>query len=170
MNTITFRTHDQKVLFDHELRGQLSDGHWGDTTPHDHWKPWCQAETVVGPDVGVNFWARKSNYNFLAGDLLDVVEGRMRRAVIVARLFGADAIDLVSSLYGACGAEAWSGLPRYEGEYWDKKRAAIQALADKFQIDVDRIERIMIEEERSYTSADLRRDLKEMMVAIRTRA
>lgn len=82
-NTLYVANEAQKVLFDSELSGQISDGHWENASPHDHWKPWADAEVVVAPDhqLGRTFYARKSNYNFLAADLLEVVADRMIEAV-----------------------------------------------------------------------------------------
>lgn len=75
----------QKVLWEEELSGQISDGHWENSGPNDHWQPWCNATIVVDPDhVGRNFWARRESYNFTAKDLLDVVGERMVEAVRLA--------------------------------------------------------------------------------------
>lgn len=82
MGTLAVRNLAQKVLMEDELQGQISDGMWENATPHDHWKPWCDAEVVVDPaNLGRNFHARKDNYNFLAKDLLEVVADRMIESV-----------------------------------------------------------------------------------------
>lgn len=77
---LVVRNEAQKILFDEELMGQLSDGMWENTRPFDHWKVWADCDVVVaGPDdeVGRTFYAAKSNYNFTSRDLLDVVGDRM---------------------------------------------------------------------------------------------
>lgn len=78
---LTVRNQAQKILFDEELSGQISDGMWENSRPYDHWEPWCGAEVVVGLNVGRNFYAKKDNYNFTNKDLLDVVGDRMVEAV-----------------------------------------------------------------------------------------
>lgn len=75
-----------------ELDGQLSDGFWENTTPHDHWRQWCAAKVVVNPErVGRNFYAQKSNYNLSSKQLLDVVGLRMLGIVRIARAHGIEA-------------------------------------------------------------------------------
>ena len=75
----TIRVHNlaQQTLLVCELQGQMSDGFWENSSPHDHWeKPAC-ADVVVDPEnVGMDFYPRRS-YNFANKDLLDVVGDRM---------------------------------------------------------------------------------------------
>lgn len=85
MGTLRVRNLAQKVLWEQELSGQISDGHWENASPHDHWEAWCDAKVVVDPEnVGRDFWARRESYNFTSKDLLDVVGDRMVEAVRVA--------------------------------------------------------------------------------------
>ena len=77
-NTIRVRTQAQKWLLVNELQGQISDGHWENSSPQDHWQPWSNANVIVDPkNVGRNFHARKDNYQLNAKDLLEVVGDRM---------------------------------------------------------------------------------------------
>jgi len=74
----------QKVLWEQELSGQISDGRWENSSPHSHWEPWCDATIVVDPEhVGRNFYARRESYNFSSKELLDIVGDRMLRYVQV---------------------------------------------------------------------------------------
>lgn len=83
-NILRVRNLAQKVLWEQELSGQISDGHWENATPNDHWQPWCNAKVVVDPErPGRNFWARRESYNFSDKRLLDVVGERMLQAVRV---------------------------------------------------------------------------------------
>jgi hypothetical protein len=44
-NTLVLRTVSQAVLFTHELCGQLSDGHWENASPREHWvRPFADPE------------------------------------------------------------------------------------------------------------------------------
>lgn len=83
--TLRVRNIAQKILFTQELSGQLSDGHWENSSPRDHWQPWCSAKVVVDPThPGRDFYARRDTYDFAAKQLLDVVADRMIEAVRLA--------------------------------------------------------------------------------------
>jgi hypothetical protein len=73
--TITFRKKEQVILYVCELEGQLSDGHWENATPRDHWKIMCNAEVKVG-EPSINFTPRR-RYGFSAPILIDAVGDRM---------------------------------------------------------------------------------------------
>lgn len=80
MDVLVVRNEAQRILFEEELSGQISDGHWENSRPYDHWGPWTSAVVIVSPDgetVGRTFWAQKTAYNFTDRDLLDVVGDRM---------------------------------------------------------------------------------------------
>jgi len=77
MPTLTVNSKIQKALIEHELLGQLSDGYWENTRPHDHWKPWTHCDVVVGTNIGRDFWVQKDNYDFNNPQLLSWLGGRM---------------------------------------------------------------------------------------------
>lgn len=94
-NTIRVENFEQKALLDLELTGQISDGHWENAKPFDHWMPWCHLDTIVDPsNTGIDFWPKRS-YDFAAYDLLKVVRTRMILYVRLARHFG---IELAKDL------------------------------------------------------------------------
>lgn len=82
---LVVRNKAQKILFEQELAGQISDGHWENLeSPRDHWVPWCEAECVVGGEgepLGPTFYAQKKNYYLDDPKLLDCVGDRMVEAV-----------------------------------------------------------------------------------------
>lgn len=85
MATINFRNELQKILWECELSGQISDGMWENARPYNHYRPWGGAHAKIHPgNLGCDFWAEKRNYNFLAKDLLDVVGERMVWAMNLA--------------------------------------------------------------------------------------
>lgn len=45
--TITFPNSSCVALWNNEITGQLSDGAWENTAPHDHWLFWCHLEARV---------------------------------------------------------------------------------------------------------------------------
>lgn len=78
-DTIYFRTAPQKVLYDKEIRGQISDGHWeNEDTDHRLW--YCI--TIVRPKkVGIS-WKPECNLDFNDDDLVDNLGERMREYVL----------------------------------------------------------------------------------------
>lgn len=81
--TLRVRNAAQKILWDDELSGQISDGAWENAMPLDHWKPWCRAEVVVDPaNVGRNFYVRKDSYLFTSTSLLEIIGERMIENVV----------------------------------------------------------------------------------------
>lgn len=77
-NILAVENEFQMLLFDLEIVGQLSDGHWENTKPYNHWVNWANAKVIVQPNnVGRNFRAVKDNYGLTSSDLLDVVGDRM---------------------------------------------------------------------------------------------
>jgi len=75
--TIRVRTQAQKRLLEDELKGQISDGKW-ENSSNTGWAQWTSAKVVVDPkNVGRNFHAIKDNFQLNAKDLLDVVGDRM---------------------------------------------------------------------------------------------
>ena len=45
--TIVFPNHSCVALWTHEVTGQISDGHWENSGPRDHFRFWCSLETRV---------------------------------------------------------------------------------------------------------------------------
>lgn len=164
MNTLAFATSDQVVLFEMEIQGQLSDGHWENTRPLDHWKPWCGAgralSVIVDPDnVGRDFHARKDNYNLVNGELLEIIGKRMERYVRLARHFGPKNARVLESALDLDGD--FRGAPDYEGDYWNKVRNNLSTF------DMVEVQRV-VEDESSYGRKELLADLRAMKVAMRS--
>jgi len=55
------------AVWKHEVCGQISDGNWENSAPHNHWQFWCALETNVGdtPSVTDNkeFACRRNTYD-----------------------------------------------------------------------------------------------------------
>jgi hypothetical protein len=57
--TIGFKNRNQVILFEQELKGQISDGMWENSRPYNHWKTPCVAVAIVAStdaEVGRNFF------------------------------------------------------------------------------------------------------------------
>lgn len=79
--TIFLPTASARALWDCEITGQLSDGMWENTAPHDHWKFWAHCEVAEGePKLVCEGYNRpvKTGYN-IAG-LLPHIGDRMLKA------------------------------------------------------------------------------------------
>lgn len=79
IKVLAVRNERQKVLFEREIQGQLSDGQWENARPYNHWMEWCRdLKVIVDPDnVGRNFDADKDNYNLIDGGFLRAIGERM---------------------------------------------------------------------------------------------
>lgn len=77
---IIFSNPVQVALYEEELKGQISDGMWENSTPHDHYKVMCNAKARVaapGERTGcVGFWPKRY-YGFSSKFLYECVGDRM---------------------------------------------------------------------------------------------
>jgi hypothetical protein len=153
MKTINFRNAVQAALFTCELRGQISDGYWENSTPHDHWKVWSTASISVDPkNVGINFYPSRK-YNFNRKDLVDIVGYRMLNICNMAENnLPLEIIDQFND---------WNPTCNYSGEYWNKKRAEFK----KFFGTVENFQKARTG---SYDYKKLRSELKDMSDIIKT--
>jgi len=44
---VYFKNLAQAVIYEGEIKGQLSDGHWENTRPFNHWEAPCRLEVAV---------------------------------------------------------------------------------------------------------------------------
>lgn len=75
-HTIKLRTQTQVILFVTELQGQISDGFWENSSPHDHWEIPAMAKVSQSDEPGLSFIPRRG-YKFHNKELLEVVGDRM---------------------------------------------------------------------------------------------
>ena len=151
-NTLAFRNADQLAIWKMEITGQLSDGHWENTRPHDHWKVWCRADAICDPaNPGRDFWAQKENYNFTSGQLLEVVADRMVGYVRLARALGLERVGK-PDLRWCVGCDG--KLERYNRDRMGAEDAGIVVRALEHEC---------------YTRKDLMRDLRDMKNIIKMR-
>lgn len=161
--TITFRTATQSAIFEHELKGQFSDGHWENVGGNAQWswKEWCKAKVLVGESVGRNFtmYGLKDNYNVSAKALLDVVKHRMIGYARLAQALGFEGMKHYETLASCDGIERPAA--DLTGAYWDAKRQLHDQL---FELLRER----NIDLETLYTEKDLMKDLREIKKAMKT--
>jgi hypothetical protein len=139
METLFVANTRQKVLFDWEISGQLSDGYWENTRPMNHWRIWSRCEVVVASEptkIGRNFRPDKSNYNLLAPMLLEAVGDRMITYAKIAKALGNEFDTFFAPLKQQEPRSIEYFLtkdfevtePKYDGKYWDEMRLAFKVL------------------------------------------
>lgn len=162
--TLVVRNLAQRVLFEEELKGQLSDGHWENSLPSDHWEQWCAADVVVakaGEPVGRDFHVRRESYGFTRRELLDVVAYRMLHYVRVALSIGYPLVDPTEASFSSVVDYAMVGgvLPPYAG---DIELSVIASVGR------DRI-RHAAHDDDVYTYDDMLKDLADLQRIIKVR-
>jgi hypothetical protein len=76
-HTIRVANQAQKLHLRDELLGQISDGHW-ENSSNNPWQDWANATVIVDPsNVGRNFNTSRDSYQLNASSLMDVVGDRM---------------------------------------------------------------------------------------------
>lgn len=128
-DTITFETIEQAAIFELELKGQISDGHW-ENDASSNYETWCEAEVKVSSDeddLGRDFHVSK-NLGFGSKALFDIVGDRMchygRMALIAERLFPnattKEMLDIAhlleDCLWDVDDKPSWKGLPKWRRE------------------------------------------------------
>jgi hypothetical protein len=162
---LRFRTLEQATLFEMEISGQLSDGHWENHEPHQHWQPWCDAKIEVGPNVGRDFnvYEGGDDYDLTDSSLMGVVGYRMRVFVRFARRHG---LEKAKILEGALDLDGmFRGLPS-EAQRAEKTRYWRDLYDRLLPFDMDEVRALAESEE--YTHEELLADLREMRGAMRT--
>lgn len=169
--TIGFRNQNQVVLFEKELKGQISDGMWENSSPRRHYELPCLAVAYVAKteaEVGRNFHAR--TYNFVNSELLDVVADRMINLVKLSQAFPHIALEDIFDIdtNARDTVESWNRYASTVKYYHDKIVKVCQLVGQ-----TDNVCEVMSTEELiskleaglnsvTYTLKDLRKDLNEM--------
>lgn len=165
MPTLFLRNIEQVALFKMELAGQISDGHWENAGPQDHWQVWCRCDVRVAPEgtkPGRNFYARRDKYGLTSSQLLSVVGGRMLTQVRVTQALGLEAAMELENRFSCLDDYAVEPItvPTGDEEYWVKERAMLK----KYDLGVVNTH-IM---HGNYGKRELLRDLREIAEAMRT--
>lgn len=156
MNTITFKTRSQAVIFENEIKGQISDGMW-ENTPGTDWRTWCFMEVHVGEQTGRSCQVRKDG--FALHKLIEYVGERMILQAKLARAYPELSFQMLDRLEGfRDAARIADNSP--SSKYWQQAKAAVEALGgvDAIQAQLDAI---------TYTERDLRNDLTAIKQAMK---
>jgi hypothetical protein len=158
--TITFQNMPQLALWLHMLTGQMSDGMWENTRPHDHWKFWGQLETEIGKDLRVTTdrpWeCKKVGYDFNA--LIDVVGDEMLALGRMAQIAGVTQGMLYAARYMPGSLEKFNEM-RAKDSWPEYAKTYISVVSDH---DAEMYYAA------SYSGSDLRRDLRVIKAVMKT--
>lgn len=170
MRTMTFRTAAQAAIFEHEIKGQISDGHW-ENDPRSNWQTWCSAKVEVGPVVGRDFYVNRSSFNLLNKQLLEVVGDRMRAYAVLARAgYSQEDIGLIDYVLLSMAGTVYEQIPSYLNE---ADVARLRRRLAEIHPGVDNVFELVSRQLayglEVYGLKELRKDLKEMKEAMKTR-
>jgi len=158
--TLTLRNENQKILFEGEIVGQISDGAWENSRPENHWRAWSNCDVKVageGDKIGRNFSVMKDNYNLTRSDLLEVVAERMINMVKIRKAYPTLPHEIVRTV-ADCSKE---DIESYSGKYWKDVKREVEEYTT-----LDRIEEI--KKSKTYTMQEMIQDLNEIKKAMRT--
>lgn len=159
MAKVFFKEFHQAVLFEAELKGQISDGHWSNATPFNHFEEPCNAQVMVDPkNPRVSKWSSKK-YDFANSKLINIVGGRMIHYVKAAKLIDPEMdINRASFLVD----NYLNIIKAYEGELPDENNFIAKSVK-KYGVKLKEVKKI-VEGINSveYDRKDLRKDLVEM--------
>jgi hypothetical protein len=158
-HTLYVKNENQVALFEHEVKGQISDGAWENSTPNKHWVQWCHTTAKVEEGkYGRNFHPIKCNYD-LSGRLMPQLTQRMRLYVALSNI--TSDVERLTGFFDIDGN--YRGMPETgKGKYWEEKRQELAGYDPKviYYLVEDQLSR--------YQEKDLRYDLKELSKAMKT--
>ena len=160
--TIAFRTAAQAAIFEHEIKGQLSDGHW-ENDPQCDWRAWSDADVIVDPEnVGRNFFVNgRKTFGLDNPTLTKVVGDRMRLYAVLARA-GYTNIDVAEKAFEFCSCEPIDEIPQHGGKYWENVRRELATM------DLPRLHEEVADGLTTYRKKELLADLRDMKAIMGT--
>jgi hypothetical protein len=108
---ILFSSPSQAALFEHELKGQFSDGMWENSRPYDHWEFWCGLSVGVAAAgtnarVETNHAWRIKKTSYAVSKLYEIVGYRMLAIGRMTRALVRVGLALETFEHGALGGTA----------------------------------------------------------------
>jgi hypothetical protein len=151
VGTLVVRNLAQKILFDEELVGQISDGQWENSSPRDHWQPWADAKVVVGENVGRDFYARRG-YDFTNKEFVAQLGPRMLEYVRLGLVYGA---ENAGKLHYALNDNVQSYEDHGTSTHWRDVRTFL------LNYDLERVREVAASEV-IYDETQLKKDLRDL--------
>ncbi len=117
--TIAFRTATQAAIFELELKGQLSDGHW-ENDARSCWQIWCNTDVIVDPVYpGRDFHVDRTNFAFDSPKLTKIIGDRMRLYAVLTRAgYTQEQVTLLEKAFEFCSCIPRAEPANYLGDYW----------------------------------------------------
>lgn len=180
MAIINFNNHIEETLWLHELSGQISDGYWENSRPHNHWLFWCNCETTVNFNKpGVfnynSYEILKNNYNFYAPELLSCVAFRMLSgawlSIVLGKTLTRDQYDFAEHFAGIFQINPPLNdidvINIIQKEMLNKENYMIKTYSNSVAIE-DLIKAFKYESRNAFTIKDLRKTLESISQIIKT--
>lgn len=174
--TFYVANRSQAAIFEMEMKGQMSDGYWENSSPQGHWKTPCTAKTVVRPDsVGRNFETRRQ-YNFGSRSLFDCVGDRMIRYGQAVLAFPDAALEVFTDVSSIIDENTVFAVARYHKMNDEYGRRRLDDLAKFFHalglnanqsLETNAVEFEKRLAEVGYTERQCRKDTREMTKAFK---
>lgn len=164
---IVFANHNQVILYECELSGQISDGHWENASPRDHWKNMTSAQISFSSDPmkqGVFGFHTKRKYHFAAPLLLDAVGDRMLFYVKFYNTYKDVSLDLHDTI-DLLSKDYITSLTSSSDSYYEKKvREIMNILHLRSKEELNTVAAKV--ENFKYSMQDLKKDLKQMSTIV----
>jgi len=156
--TIYFRNFTQKCLWDNELSGQVSDGHW-ENSRNSNWEFWCSLNTAVD-EANPRVEARTSGkveFGLANSMLLDIVGDRMLAMAKMSKVTtDENVVKAAEYLEGINSEEELENALKTASPYYQEKYKLIPDSDFKKMLTVP------------YTKANMISDLKDMSAIMKT--
>lgn len=161
---IAFDNIEQVILYECEMKGQISDGNWENAVPMNHWKCMCEAKAVV---AGVRYgiasiygFKPKRKYNFANKDLYEIVKDRMIFWVKACTIYPHLSYDSPWDWDLSEGSERlrkFADGKKENNSYWTEKISNMEKLFGcTIEEAEEKIRKVL------YSESDLKKDLKAM--------
>jgi len=171
---IYFKNKAQAILYTTEMTGQISDGHWENATPSNHYKDMTAAEIRIDPTrPGTKNFVPKRYYGFSSTNLLEAVGDRMLAKVKMSMAFpqisSNDLDDFGDDFESKTSIQSLINYAEKGETYWVERLDKV-----KKSLGVSTNEELLAAQEKldtvKYSMEDMKRDLRDMSGIVQKRS
>jgi len=171
---IYFKNKAQAILYTTEMTGQISDGHWENATPSNHYKDMTAAEIRIDPTrPGTKNFVPKRYYGFSSTNLLEAVGDRMLAKVKMSMAFpqisSNDLDDFGDDFESKTSIQSLINYAEKGEKYWVERLDKV-----KKSLGVSTNEELIAAQEKldtvKYSMEDMKRDLRDMSGIVQKRS
>lgn len=162
------------AIWEGEIAGQISDGMWENSTPHEHWVPWQYLKVVVIPGVArvdaETTYFQKTSYNLRK--LLNIgtssapdycIRDRMVRMGRMGLAIASLKLDVEQNYYNTVGAAEY--MP---GTYEEWASCKTWNAWEHMELVSDELARAYYDHVKTYGVKEMKADLDQIKAAMRT--